>query len=218
MDIIALDAVLKGHDADNNLKGICDRIDAGDVFIYPTETIYGIGGRADKDEVRQRILKAKKRKLDHSMIILAGKKETFSQCNVDFPPAAKKLSNHFWPGFLTLVLPIKNEKETLGVRVSNHPFIQAIFTKIHMPIFSTSANISGTEYKNNPEEIYSIFSHGADFMIDAGKLPPSPPSTVVSVSRDNTVTIVREGAISREEIGSVINRPATGQRRNCKFK
>ncbi|MGB7567351.1 MAG: Sua5/YciO/YrdC/YwlC family protein, partial [Chitinivibrionales bacterium] len=93
MDRISLDALLEGPRAYKSLIRMCERIDAGEIFIYPTETIYGIGGRADKEEVRQRVLKAKKRKLDHSMVILAGKKETFSQCNVDFPPAAQKLSN-----------------------------------------------------------------------------------------------------------------------------
>ncbi|MGB7566280.1 MAG: Sua5/YciO/YrdC/YwlC family protein, partial [Chitinivibrionales bacterium] len=105
-----------------------------------------------------------------------------------------------------LVLPIKNKKETLGVRVSNHPFIQAIFTRIKTPIFSTSANMSGNDYKNDPDEIFSIFSKRVDFMVDAGKLASSRPSTIVRVLPDNTVKIIREGAISAEQIKFVINR------------
>lgn len=203
-DRIPLDSVVKGPGAKKNLKRMCDRINAGEVFIYPTETIYGIGGRADKEVVKQKIHKVKKRRLDHPMVLLAGKKEFFSSCNVDFPPAAQELSSLFWPGFLTLVVPVKNQKETLGMRVSDHPFIRAIFTYLHFPIFSTSANISGTEYKNDPDEIFAIFSNDVDFMVDAGRLAPSPPSTVVGVSADNTVKILREGAVSREKIESVI--------------
>ena len=206
MDKIPLDAILNGPSADRILGRICNRINAEEIFIYPTETIYGIGGRADKEDVRQKITAAKKRKSDHKMVLLAGKKETFFQYNVDFPPAAQILSNEFWPGFLTLVLPVKNENQTLAVRISSHPFIQAIFTRICVPIFSTSANISGTDYKNDPEEIFSVFSRSADFMVDAGILPSSPPSTIVGVAPDNTVKIVREGAISAGQIKSVIGR------------
>ena len=67
--------------------------------------------------------------------------------------------------------------------------------------------MSGTDYKNDPDEIFSIFSKSVDFMVDAGKLPSSQPSTIVKVSLDNTVTMVREGAISRAEIESIINQP-----------
>lgn len=206
MDKITLDTILTGPAATKKLSQICDRIDAGEIFIYPTETIYGIGGRAGKEGVRQKIVNAKKRKLNRPMLLLADKKETFSQFNVDFPPAAQLLSGIFWPGFLTLVLPIKNTKQTLAVRVSNHPFIKSIFTRIKAPIFSTSANLSGNDYKNDPDEIFSIFSKRVDFMVDAGKLASSRPSTIVRVLPDNTVKIIREGAISAEEIKSVINR------------
>jgi L-threonylcarbamoyladenylate synthase len=206
MDRIPLDALLEGPRASKSLERICNRINAEEIFIYPTETIYGIGGRADKEDIRKKIIDAKKRKSDHPMVLLAGKKETLSQCNVDFPPAAQILSNKFWPGYLTLVLPIKNNKQTVAVRISSHPFLKAIFTRIHVPIFSTSANISGTDYKNDPVEICSTFSNRVDFMIDAGILPSSPPSTIVGVSPENTVTMVREGAISRVEIESVLRK------------
>jgi L-threonylcarbamoyladenylate synthase len=206
MDRIPLDALLEGPGASKSLERICNRIDAGEIFIYPTETIYGIGGRADSEVVRQKIVDAKKRKMDHQMVLLAEKKETFFQYEVDFPLAADMLSNKFWPGFLTLVLPIKNQKATLAVRVSSHPFIQAIFTRIRTPIFSTSANLSGIDYKNDPDEIFSIFSTCVDFMVDAGKLPLSQPSTVVSVSPDNKVTMVREGIISWAKIESVLRK------------
>ena len=204
MDRITLEALLSGPKAGENLKRVADRILSGEVFIYPTETIYGIGGRADREEVARRIEKAKKKKSDKKMILLADDKKVFEKFDVEFPFAAQTLADHFWPGFLTLVLPRKNHGETLGLRASDNPFIKAIFTVINVPIYSTSANISDTEYKNDPEEIASAFSNSVDFMIDAGELPPSAPSTVVSVSRENKVEILREGAILREDIESVL--------------
>jgi L-threonylcarbamoyladenylate synthase len=205
MDRITLEALLSGPKAGENLKRVTARIFSGEVFIYPTETIYGIGGLADREDVAQRIAKAKKRNSEKKMILLADDKKVFEKFDVEFPSAARALAEGFWPGFLTLVLPRKNSSETLGVRASNHPFIQAIFTVINVPIYSTSANTSDMEYKNDPEEIASAFSNSIDFMIDTGRLPPSAPSTVVSVSRENKVEILREGAISREKIESIIN-------------
>jgi L-threonylcarbamoyladenylate synthase len=204
MDRIEFDDIVKGVDAARNLRSVCDRILSGEVFIYPTETIYGIGGRADREDVARRIAKAKKRKFDRQIILLADDKNAFDKFDIEFPSAAQALAEGFWPGFLTLVLPRKNHNKTLGVRASNHPFVKAIYTLITVPIYSTSANMSDTEYKNDPEEIASTFSNSIDFMIDAGRLPPSAPSTIVSVSRENKVEILREGAILREDIESVL--------------
>jgi L-threonylcarbamoyladenylate synthase len=204
MDRIKFDDIVKGVDATRNLRNICDRILAGEIFIYPTETIYGIGGRADREDIGQKIVAAKKRASSRQMILLAHDKKAFEQFDVEFPSAAWALAKAFWPGFLTLVLPRKNRNETLGVRASDYPFIKAIFSLISVPIYSTSANISDTEYKNDPEELYSAFLNSVDFMIDTGQLPPCAPSTVVSVSRENKVEILREGAILREDIESVL--------------
>jgi L-threonylcarbamoyladenylate synthase len=101
---------------------------------------------------------------------------------------------------LTLVLPGGKKNEFIGVRVSDHPFIKKLYGKLTVPIFSTSANISGKPYVNSPDEIFSIFASNVDFMIDAGALPPSPPSTVVKILGDKKIQVVREGAVTVKEI------------------
>ncbi|HEX7511474.1 MAG TPA: Sua5/YciO/YrdC/YwlC family protein, partial [Chitinivibrionales bacterium] len=78
------------------------------------------------------------------------------------------------------------------------------YKTLHKPLFSTSANFSGQAYVNDPAAIYSLFEKNVDFMIDAGVLPPSPPSTVIKICSDDTVEIVREGKVSKEQIFSVI--------------
>jgi L-threonylcarbamoyladenylate synthase len=201
---ISQDSLLNGRGAGARIESIARRIEAGEIFVYPTETIYGIGGRADNDDVKQKILRAKKRKLDHPMILLAGDKKAFIDFGVCFPPIAQNLAQYFWPGHLTLVLPFGNAKETIGVRVSNYPFIFALYKTLKVPIFSTSANISGQPYVNDPEHIFTIFKGKVDFMIDAGILQPSLSSTVVKILTDNKIGLVREGAIPKEKIMSSI--------------
>lgn len=77
---------------------------------------------------------------------------------------------------------------------------------IELPLYSTSANISGTEYISDPDVIYNVFSDKIDMMIDDGALPESIPSTVVDVSRNENIDIIREGIVSTDKIKEVINR------------
>ncbi len=201
---IPLSALLGGPHSQGLLQSISGRIEAGEIAIYPTETIYGIGGRADSSDVKNKIVKAKQREPRQPMILIAANKENFIDFNVHFSPIAEILARRFWPGNLTMVLPFENKAAAIGVRVSDHPFIRELFKTVKTPLFSTSANRSGHAYVNDPAVIYSLFKDRVDFMIDAGALPPSPPSTVVKILSDDRVEILREGKIPKEEILSVV--------------
>jgi L-threonylcarbamoyladenylate synthase len=197
---IQLLELLNGPQVSDGFADLAKRIEAGEIFVYPTETIYGIGGRADSESVKKRIIKAKVRKPENPMILLSSHKQFFDDFGIDFPKAGKLLAQHFWPGQLTLVLPFLNRKGTAGVRVSDHPFIMKLYEHLKVPIFSTSANISGHPYENDPDEIFNLFKSKVDFMVDAGVLPPSPPSTVVNVINDKKIEVVREGVIEAKEL------------------
>jgi len=174
-------------------------------FVYPTDTIYGIGGIAS-DRVREKIYQAKKRKPGNPLILIAGNVTIFSENNVVLNKRAELLAEAFWPGNLTLILPVAGSSETVAVRVSDHPFLQRLAQDVRVPLFSTSANISGTKYVNDPETIYYLFSDSIDFMVDAGVLPTSSPSTVVDVSRTDTYTIVREGVVSSDAVRTILDK------------
>ena len=197
---IPLSKLTKAANASAAFARVAKRIEAGEVFIYPTETIYGIGGRADSDEVKRRIIKAKKRKSNNPIILLAGSKKVFDNFGIVFPKAGLFLAKYFWPGQLTLAVPFRNKKGTAAVRVSSHPFITKLYKILTIPIFSTSANISGRDYLNSPDEIFSIFESKIDFMIDAGVLPSSLPSTIVTILNDNKIELAREGVIGTQKI------------------
>jgi L-threonylcarbamoyladenylate synthase len=187
------------------LLRVAERVKNNEVFAYPTETIYGIGGRADGAAAEDRIKSIKGRLKQTPFILLAADLNDFSSYDVVFPSTARVLARKFWPGNLTLVLPWKNRESGAGIRISNHPFIAALCGELHMPVFSTSANISGAEYKNDPDEIFSAFNGKIDFFIDAGKLPESVPSTIVKINGDGSFEILRIGAISSESIAKALN-------------
>jgi L-threonylcarbamoyladenylate synthase len=187
-----------------SLGKLSERIADGAVFVYPTETIYGIGGRCDRDEVRQRIVAAKRRPPGAPMILMAARREAFAFLGVRFPPVAVRMADTFWPGNLTLVLP--STRGEVGVRVSGHPFVAALAPHFGIPLYSTSANVSGETYDGSPEAVYALFEGAVDFVVDAGELPPSPPSTVVRVEPNGTWNVLREGAIDRADLESAVRR------------
>ena len=86
-----------------------------------------------------------------------------------------------------------------------HPFISELYKELEVPIFSTSANLSDQPYKNDPDFIFSLFDNKVDFMIDAGVLPESKPSTIVKVTRDDSHEIIREGAIEKKQIHAILD-------------
>ena len=200
---LKLKDIIDGSIAPALFERVIARINQGSLFVYPTETIYGIGGIAT-ERVRERIVEAKRRMPENPMILIGGNLSLFSDYNLIFNRNAETLAERFWPGNVTLILSVSGSNEKMSIRVSDHPFIQMLTEYVTLPLYSTSANISGTEYSNDPDVIYSIFSDNIDFMIDDGRLPESLPSTVVDVSDDRGITVIREGAVSEAEIKEVI--------------
>ena len=197
---IPLNILLETTNGRKKFEHIAHAVRQGAVFVYPTETIYGLGGVCDVGGVKERILSIKRRASGQPLILIAPDRSYFLKLPVIFPPTAERLALEFWPGMLTLVLPSLSDERGIGVRVSSHPFMTEFFRYIDQPLFSTSANLSGEPYVNDPEKIYSIFSGEVDFFIDAGLLPPSRPSTVVRIGTDGTVTVLREGAVLSKDV------------------
>lgn len=204
-DRIPLASLLSGGHPTAGLKTCAGRVKNGAVFVYPTETIYGIGGRADSVEVERRIRSIKERKKPSPFIVIAGNRNCFGPLGLRFSRSAEVLAEEFWPGNLTLVLPAKDVPDGIGVRVSNHPFVAALCAEIGAPVFSTSANLGDLPYVNDPDVIFATFDGTVDFMVDAGVLPASRPSTVVRIRADGTVDVIREGIVSREQVLGVVD-------------
>jgi L-threonylcarbamoyladenylate synthase len=186
-------------DGRKKLEDLAESIKQGAVFIYPTETIYGIGGMFGVQGIEERIFQVKQRPAEIPFILIAADRSTFDPLHLSWPPAAIRLAAEFWPGLLTLVLPGKTGIDT-AIRVSPHPLVIALYNCLRSPVYSTSANVSGKPYVNDSDIIYERFKDEVDFMVDAGQLAESLPSTIVRVSLNNTVSILRHGAIDTRQI------------------
>lgn len=202
---IAQNDLLMDNALSEKYQWVVSEIKEQSLFIYPTETLYGIGGAAAQ-RVKEKMSMAKKRPSHTPFILIAGSIHLFKPYDILFTDTANRLAACFWPGKMTLVLPRKNSDQTIGIRVSPHPVVQLLTQHVAAPLYSTSANMSGEPYVNDPDTIYNLFCHNAAFMIDNGILPRSDPSTVVAVTKDNTVSILREGVIPSGQIRSALER------------
>lgn len=189
------------------------RVQSGEVFILPTETIYGIGCSALKDASIRRVFKIKGRASHQPPPVLIGDVQQLSLLVSHIPLAAQGLMDKHWPGALTIILPARAEVSPLlcslnedknthestraiGVRLTGHAFIRELCQRT-APLVATSANFTGaTGDAATPrqlEDIPEAFKRQADFLIDGGVVGDKP-STVVDCT-GTTPRVLRMGAI-----------------------
>lgn len=170
----------------------------GGVVVYPTETVYGLGGRAGDGASARRIATLKGRDPGRLLVLCE---------DPPLPgPRARILAEAFWPGPLSLVVPawpaiapeVGAADGTVGVRPPVHPVARALVAAVG-PLTSTSANRSGQA----PPRSLQDFHLPVDACLDVGPLPPSPPSTVVLAT---TGEVLRPGAVPAERIRAVLAR------------
>jgi L-threonylcarbamoyladenylate synthase len=197
---IPLKTLLENPLGRDKLEKIAFDVGQGSLMVYPTETIYGLGGSFEVRGVKEKIFSIKRRNSESQLILIAPDRRFFSRVPVVFPEAAERLAREFWPGNLTLVLPSPEDVCGIGVRISSHPFIAEFFRHSGSPLFSTSANLSREPYVNDPDRIAAVFSNKVEYFIDAGQLPNSLPSTVVRIGINGKTSILREGAVPAEKV------------------
>ena len=185
----------------------------GGIFIYPTETLYGIGcDPFAPGQPAGKISAIKGRPENQPFIVLIPDIRFLEENAIPIPPAAAALGSHFWPGPLTLILSVPDSsplskiarEQTLAVRVSSHPFVQALFERRRFPLVSTSANISGADEDaaRDPAKIKEIFSSHVDLFISEGYKGHILPSTILDLTCRHP-EVVREGAIRISQLASV---------------
>lgn len=159
----------------------------GAIFIYPTDTIYGIGCDAGNESVIEKIRELKKRPSQPFSVIAPSKDWIIENCEItqEAKPWLEKL-----PGPYTLVLKLKTTTtlspafnkldNTVGVRIPNH-WISEIVKEINRPIVTTSPNVHGEDVMTDPNHLNPEFKAGVDFTIFEGKLH-NPPSSVIKLT------------------------------------
>jgi L-threonylcarbamoyladenylate synthase len=182
----------------------------GGLVAYPTDTVYGLGACASLPQAVERIYAVKKRPRNMPLPLLLADVSQVTEVAESVPAIAWSLIYAFLPGALTLVLPksssvpdiIAGGGATVAVRIPAHPVPIALVEGLGAPIVGTSANLSGRPSPLTAEEVYSQLGDKVDLIIDGGRCPGGKESTVVDVTGER-VMILREGAISKEELERV---------------
>ncbi len=183
----------------------------GGVLVYPTDTIYGLGGDPFQPAAVERIYEIKGRDFRKPIHVLIGSLEMLSQLADNVPDVAQELIGSFWPGPLTIIFRAKPSvrgrflafDNTIGVRFPDHPFCRQLSVTLGKPILSTSANLSGRQNPLSLELVPPKIWQAVDLLVDEGPAQQSALSTIVKVL-DHHVQLIREGAISREGIEAII--------------
>ena len=189
-----------------NEEGISQIIEAyqnGRIIAFPTDTVYGLGcNPLNKDSV-SRIYDLKKRIGEKRFPILGFSKKDLKKI-VEFNPKAEKISERFWPGQVTLLLPIRKEiskqienNGKLAVRVPNNECVLSILKQCKL-IVGTSANISGEKSILDPNECKMRLPE-IDILVDGGRIKSFGESTIIDFV-DNKIKIIRKGSVSKDEI------------------
>ena len=195
------------NEAAEDLSAAVQVLKGGDVIVFPTETLYGLGADALNDAAVEKVFQLKGRDPHNPIPVLVANQEMLHTLVVKVPTIAQKLMERYWPGPLTLVLPgqknipkpLCNPAGGVGVRISSQPIAALLIKGLGRPLTATSANPSGKEPARTLQEAKNYFAHRVDVFVDGGTLNSKSGSTVVEVMNDN-IKIIREGEITGSEL------------------
>ncbi len=182
---------------------------SGGLVAFPTDTVYGLGASSGIPRAVERIYKVKQRPQNLALPLLLAEPSQISEVASYVPPVAWLLVRKFLPGALTIVLPaaksvpwiITGSGKTVAVRIPAHLLAIGLIKGVGVPIVGTSANLSGQPSALSADDVHSQFGDKIDLVIDGGRCP-GRESTIVDVTGE-VPRVLREGAISREELSKV---------------
>lgn len=192
------------------LKIVCNLIRNGELVIFPTETVYGIGANALDENAVGKIFIAKGRPSDNPLIVHLADRRKIEEIAQDITEVERKLIDAFMPGPFTIILkrkPIVPDivtagLDTVAVRIPENVIARGIITFSGVPIAAPSANVSGKPSGTNIKDIRKELEGKVSVIVDGGETQIGLESTVVKVI-DEVPVILRPGKVTPEEIEKV---------------
>lgn len=173
----------------------------GGVVVFPTDTVWGIGTLASNQSAIHKLYQIKKRPLNQPTAILVSNLKQAQQYAI-WNPLAQDLTDQYWPGGLTLILPtkkdlpsiIQGENQSIGVRMPDHPLTLEIIDRGGEPIVTSSANIAGDNPPQKRGELRPEIIRKIDYLCETGESGQQKPSSIIDLTHP-TPNIVRHGTI-----------------------
>lgn len=189
------------------------RLRAGELVAFPTETVYGLGADALSDAAVKRVFEVKGRPAHNPLIVHVSGEAMARRVAADWPEDARKLAARFWPGPLSIVVPkaqsvpaiVTGSGPNVAVRCPSHPLTLALLEAFGGPLVGPSANVSGFVSPTAAEHVREAFDERDVMVLDGGPCTGGIESTVVSVV-GGKARVLRSGLIDAAVIGEVLGR------------
>jgi L-threonylcarbamoyladenylate synthase len=199
------------------VRAAAESLAAGELLAFPTETVYGLGARADDDAAVQRIYSAKGRPASHPLIVHAAALEQAQHFASHWPAAAQALAQAFWPGPLTLI--VRREaglaqmaaggQHSVGLRVPAHPVARALLREalqLGVPgVAAPSANRFGRVSATTAAHVAQEFGPELK-VLDGGECPGGIESAIVDCTTAKPA-LLRPGLLQRAQLEAVLGMP-----------
>jgi L-threonylcarbamoyladenylate synthase len=200
-----------------DIETAVEALRAGELVVFPTETVYGLGANASNPAAVRKIFEVKGRPPDHPVIVHLDDPRYLRRWVSHLPPVAERLANRFWPGPLTLILPkadnvneiVTGGQDSIGIRVPSHPMAQQLLKAFGGGIAAPSANRYGRLSPTKPEHVREELGDAVKVILDGGDSPIGLESTIVSCL-ENQARLLRPGYITRSQLEQVVGTLAVG--------
>ncbi len=196
-------------------RAAVDAIEAGDLVVLPTDTVYGLAADAFKADAVQRLLDAKGRGRDMPPPVLISVVESLDALATDVPEDGRKLCQEFWPGPLTVIChaqgslmwDLGDTQGTVALRVPDHENTRELLSRTG-PLAVSSANLSGQPAALDVYDAEAQLAESVAVYLDGGEVTGGQPSTIVDLTGE-VPHVVRIGALSMEQIRKVVPEATT---------
>ncbi len=188
-------------------------LESGELVAVPTETVYGLAARADSAEAVAKIYAAKGRP-DFNPLIVHVRDLAQAEELAEFDDRARDLAERFWPGPLTLVLPLREDAHvakavtaglpTIALRQPAHRVMQAVLEKVGIPLAAPSANRSEHLSPTRAEHVMTSLGSACPMVIDGGASEKGVESTIVALRGDGTWSMLRPGPVTGETLNRIL--------------
>ncbi|MGZ0152232.1 L-threonylcarbamoyladenylate synthase [Kribbella sp. WER1] len=190
-------------------RAAVDAIEAGDLVVLPTDTVYGIAADAFKADAVQRLMDAKGRGRDMPPPVLISVVESLDALATDVPDAGRKLCEEFWPGPLTVICHAQSSlmwdlgetQGTVALRVPDHENTRELLSRTG-PLAVSSANTSGNPAALDVYDAEEQLGEAVAVYLDGDRVSGGQPSTIVDITGE-TPRVLRVGALSLEQLRAI---------------
>ena len=197
---------------ENAIRFCCSEVRKGQIVVFPTETVYGLGAYVFDREAVRKIFLAKGRPADNPLIVHITNIEQLHEVAADVDETAYRIAERMWPGPLTIILRKRSDvppevcggMPTVAVRMPAHPVALKLI-ECAGPIAAPSANISGKPSPTEPHHIYVDMFGRADIIIDAGDTFFGVESTIIDLTSDPP-RLLRPGALPHEKVAEILGK------------